>query len=120
MSSEAPLQERPQQEPSDLQPRIVLLIIAAIIAMLLLTALLAALVLQLGGPTRNSPQNLQTARDTRLASEPVKDLAAFERAKEARLHGYGWVDPQHRLAHIPIERAMQKLAAGSAASQGQP
>jgi|RhiMethySRZTD1v2_1073278.scaffolds.fasta_scaffold824083_2 hypothetical protein len=27
----------------------------------------------------------------------------------ARLHGYGWVDEQSKIAHIPIQQAMQKL-----------
>ena len=27
----------------------------------------------------------------------------------ARLHSYGWVDQQSKIAHIPIQQAMQKL-----------
>jgi hypothetical protein len=120
MSNGTPLAARPQQEQGDPRPGVILLIAAAIVAMLLLVALATYLILQSGGPTRNSPQSLQTARDTRLDSDPGDDLAAFERAKQSRLHGYGWVDSQHQFAHVPIELAMQKLADRSAASGSQP
>ncbi len=37
-----------------------------------------------------------------------------KRAEELdRLNGYGWVDRNKQIVHIPIERAMEKLVAGS-------
>ena len=116
MSSEA----RPRQEQGDPQPRVILLIAAAMVAMLLLTALVTYLILRSGGPTRNAPLSLRSARDTRLASDPGDELATFERAKQSRLHSYGWVDPQHQVAHIPIELAMQKLAERGSTAGSQP
>lgn len=120
MSREAPIQDRPRQEPRDLRPDIVLWSVGAIVAMLIVAVLLAYLVHQLGGPTRNSPQSLQMARNTRLASDPADERAAFEHAKTTRLNSYGWIDPQHQLAHIPIDVAMQKLAEPRSTAPSQP
>jgi hypothetical protein len=36
-------------------------------------------------------------------------LADARGVELARLHGYGWVDEQAKLVHIPIQQAMQKL-----------
>ena len=120
MSTGAPQQDRPRQEPGDLEPRIVLLSVASIVVMLVLATLIAYLVHQLSGPTRNSPENAQTAQATHLASDPGSELAAFERAKQTRLRTYGWADPQHRTAHIPIDTAMQRLAERSSAPNSEP
>jgi hypothetical protein len=43
-----------------------------------------------------------------LQSAPPQDLAAFLREKNARLESSGPVDQGH--VHIPIERAMERLA----------
>jgi hypothetical protein len=120
MSGESSLQDRPRQEASDLQPRIVLLCIAGVVVMLVLAAAVALLVHQFSGPTRNSPENLQVARETRLESNPVEQRSTFEHAKSARLNSYGWVDPQHQVAHIPVEVAMRKLAARNATGRSSP
>jgi hypothetical protein len=49
-----------------------------------------------------------------LQSAPQPDLAAYRTAKEARLHGRGWVDSGAGIVHIPIEDAMALLAAPAA------
>lgn len=46
----------------------------------------------------------------RLQPDPARDLAALRRREQERLAGYGWVDRERGVAHIPIERAMQLLA----------
>jgi hypothetical protein len=120
MSSDAPPEERPQQEPGDLEPGIVLYIVAAIVAMLVVVALLARLILESSGPTRNSPQTRQVGGQTRLESDPAAQLASFEQAKQTRLHTYGWVDPQHQFAHIPIEAAMHRLTERTPAPRNPP
>lgn len=48
-----------------------------------------------------------------LRAAPQPDLAAYRAQKERRLHGFGWVDAQRGIAHIPIEQAMELLAAGA-------
>jgi len=39
-------------------------------------------------------------------------------AQRARLDAYGWSDAAHTVAHIPIERAMELVAAGAAPPAG--
>lgn len=50
-----------------------------------------------------------------LQSSPAADMARFRRQEVDRLNSYGWTDKQKRIAHIPIERAMQQIL-----SQGLP
>lgn len=46
----------------------------------------------------------------RLQTHAPRDRAAQYRLQAQQLNSYGWVDAEHRLAHIPIERAMALLA----------
>lgn len=50
----------------------------------------------------------------RLQSDPRRDLLATQMAQRRRLQQYGWNDPQHRSAHIPLQQAMARLAAAGA------
>jgi hypothetical protein len=120
MSTEPSVQDRPRQEHGDPQARVILVIAAGILAMLVLAAVVGYLLLRAGGPIRNSPDSAQTAGNTRLASNPDDEIASYERAKQAQLHGYGWVDPRHQVAHIPIELAMQRLAERGSHPESQP
>jgi hypothetical protein len=47
----------------------------------------------------------------RLQAVPRMDRLALNRAQHARLTSYGWVNQTDGVAHIPIERAMNLLAA---------
>jgi hypothetical protein len=49
-----------------------------------------------------------------LQKHPQADLQDFERAQRAALSGYSWVDQSKGLARIPIEQAMQIVAARGA------
>lgn len=49
------------------------------------------------------------AASPRLQAHPAADLAAV-RAQQARANGYGWVNAQHTVARVPVERAMAILA----------
>ena len=42
-----------------------------------------------------------------------KRLDRWRRGRAEWLHGYGWVDREHNLIHIPIERAIDEVIAGS-------
>ena len=53
----------------------------------------------------------------RLQAEPAADLVAERAQQRQRLEGYGWVDRDGGIAHIPIERAMALLAARDAAAR---
>ncbi len=41
-----------------------------------------------------------------LQAHPASDLAAYRAEKERVLESYGWVDREHGIVRIPIERAM--------------
>lgn len=46
----------------------------------------------------------------RLQVAAPLDRAAQYGQQARQLHSYGWVDAEHRVAHIPIERAMGLMA----------
>ncbi|HET6628150.1 MAG TPA: hypothetical protein VFG91_00080 [Woeseiaceae bacterium] len=53
-----------------------------------------------------------------LQVTPESDLARLRAREAALLHGYGWVDRERGIARIPIERAMEILAAGGEPASG--
>lgn len=117
MSAQAPSGEHPKQEPSDLRPRAVLVAAGSVIVLVLLVALLAHLMTRVSGAAAAAPAHAPLARTPRLSSNPQDDITSFERAKRSQLQTYGWADRQHAYAHIPIERAMQKLATQESSTQ---
>jgi hypothetical protein len=46
----------------------------------------------------------------RLQAEPPIDLAKLKQAELRRLNGYGWVNREAGIAHIPIDRAIEIVA----------
>jgi hypothetical protein len=46
-----------------------------------------------------------------LQASPEGELAAFRRAEQAKLTSWGWVDQPHAVAHVPVERAIDAVAA---------
>lgn len=56
----------------------------------------------------------------RLQSQASVDLHSLQARQRARLNGYGWIDRSAGVAHIPIERAMELLAAGRSAPKASP
>lgn len=42
-----------------------------------------------------------------LQNSPTEDMARFFQAEMKRLNGYGWVDRERGIVHVPIERAMK-------------
>jgi len=52
--------------------------------------------------------------EPRLQVHPVKDLRELRDAERARLEEYGWVDQNAGVVRIPIERAIDLLAARAA------
>lgn len=49
----------------------------------------------------------QLPPEPRLQTDPQEDLRRLRAEEDAKLHGYGWVDQQGGIAHIPIEEAMK-------------
>lgn len=105
----------PGYEQSDVAPRLPLS--AAVMALLFL-----ALVLGLIGwafalrddsaprPTDFFKQSLEGRHNPDLQAEPQQDLRRMRAISEQGLHGYGWVDREAGVVHIPIERAMALYA----------
>jgi hypothetical protein len=50
------------------------------------------------------------APEPRLQTNPTTDLEKFRIEEEAKLNSYGWIDRQHAVARIPIERAIDLIA----------
>jgi hypothetical protein len=48
--------------------------------------------------------------NTVLQPDPAQDLRAFTASKRALLESYAWIDREHTVARIPIERAMALVA----------
>jgi hypothetical protein len=56
----------------------------------------------------------------RLQTDPVGEIRELRAEEEALLSSYGWVDRERGVVRIPIERAIEVLAARAAASGAQP
>ena len=47
----------------------------------------------------------------RLQPVPENELAAFRAAERARLEGWGWSDAAKQRAHVPVDKAIESVAA---------
>jgi hypothetical protein len=105
-------------EPRDVPPRGVAYAVVGLIAGIAVSAALVGglfVVLQRTEATPPAPP-LEAAHPPppppRLEIAPATDRAAVEAAAQHLLQGYAWTDRAGGRARIPIERAMQILAAG--------
>ena len=71
------------------------------------------------GPAVNSAPPPAAIPAPRLQPAPQEERAAYFAEKERRLSGYGWVDRNAGIAHIPLEEAM-RLAAARARQEPKP
>jgi hypothetical protein len=55
----------------------------------------------------------------RLQSAPIQDLKDMRAAEDKILSGYGWVDQQHGIVRIPIDKAIDLLAQRGLSSRPQ-
>ena len=87
-------------------------IAVAALAVLLAIVMVTALVKLLSALDQTSIQPTRRALQAPALSDPdpVDLLHSYQAAQAAKLNGYGWEDPAHSYAHIPIERAMQLLS----------
>lgn len=51
--------------------------------------------------------------EPRLEIYPAQNFPALHATQEAGLNSYGWVDRQNGIVHIPVERAMELIAASN-------
>lgn len=52
----------------------------------------------------------QTPPPPNLQADPAAELVQFRREEAERLSSYGWIDPQQKIVHVPIERAIDILS----------
>lgn len=55
-----------------------------------------------------------------LQPSPQADMRMLRHAQDAILDSYGWVDPAHTVARVPIARAIEMLAAQAHAAADAP
>ena len=58
--------------------------------------------------------DVRTTPEPRLLPDPRRALLELRAEEDALLHGYGWVNREAGIVRIPIERAIDVLAAPSA------
>jgi len=95
-------------ERKDLDPRVIAGTVAALAVFVGLVIWLSGLWGHGGGsrePSRGWPVGVETQERT----EPGAELARLRAEEDSRLRGYGWVDREHGIVRIPIERAMELL-----------
>ena len=89
--------------------------VAALLAITLVTSILILVLffqhLESTYPGRTSEaepvvQNSQLPPIPRLQTNPLRDLQAVRAVEDSHLDRYAWIDRQHGVAQIPIERAM--------------
>ena len=51
--------------------------------------------------------------EPRLQADPAGDLSILRAEEDEVLNGYSWIDEGAGVAHVPIERAMEMVAAGA-------
>jgi len=48
----------------------------------------------------------------KVQAYPRRDMVLFRREEEQKVNGYGWVDQRKGVAHVPVEKAIEEIAAG--------
>ncbi len=86
------------------------------IGMLAVVAVLSAILLVVIGHPHSAQRSAEFTGDggvpqPRLQANPVDDYTSYRDEKQAMLSGYGWIDRNAGTAHIPIDRAMDIVAA---------
>ncbi|HZE14015.1 MAG TPA: hypothetical protein VE086_09670 [Chthoniobacterales bacterium] len=50
------------------------------------------------------------APEPRLQANPIPEMNQLRASEDKKLNSYGWIDKQHGIARIPIDRAMDLVA----------
>jgi len=106
---------RPMHETAEVDASRIWRVATALVVTLVAVALLAAWVLRLLHHQTGRPLAILDSAPGRmpvpsLQSAPALDLAAFRAQKQAMLGEYRWLDREHGILRIPIERAIELLA----------
>ncbi|HUB32112.1 MAG TPA: hypothetical protein VMA31_03750 [Bryobacteraceae bacterium] len=76
-----------------------------------------------GGPVPPTGLNITATAlppEPRLQETPISDLKQMLDAQDKLLHTYGWVDRQHGIVRVPIDRAIDMLAQRGLPSRATP
>lgn len=95
-------------QPQDLDTRRIVIAGAVLVGTAALVLLVAFLLWRSWAPP--SPSWVQRPPAPRPQRDASHDLASFRRAQRNADH-YGWVDREHGIARISVERAMRIMAA---------
>ncbi len=85
----------------------------AVVSFVLIWAFYHFLESQHGGPVPPNGLNITAGAlppEPRLQQAPIADLQEMLAAQDKLLHTYGWVDRQHGIVRVPIDRAIDMLA----------
>ncbi len=106
-------------EPTDINPRPILIFVGVLLASAVVIQLLVfgQLSLYSGDETPVAgkvdplpPLKRQPSTEPRLQEAYAIDLAVMRRREQAELGSSGWVDEKARTVHIPIDEAMRVIA----------
>jgi len=106
---------RDGHELSDARPKLVATAAAALLVMIFVTmGAVGWMYTHLYGPTnaipvKRSQENFKNAPHSMTSIED--DWKVVDANAHQRLDGYGWIDPAHGIVRIPIQRAMDLVAA---------
>jgi len=86
-------------------------VVAALVFSLIVTWWLFRLMASATAPAGGVAAALAVPPEPRLQVMPSQDLDSARAAEAARLSSYGWVDRRAGIVHIPIDRAIELIAA---------
>src|SRR5262252_6075547 len=88
------------------------LVLLCIVALAILFGVFRYLMSEVGGKMPEKELNVDARQlpvEPRLQRSPIIDLQRFKAAEDEILGGYGWIDQQKGVVHIPIDRAMDMI-----------
>jgi hypothetical protein len=98
-----------RSEPSDVDVRGIAGLLAGLAAFVVLAVVILGVIFS--DAIRYRDKRLtELPPEPRLQTDEPGDLHRFNTETAQRLASYGYVDPEHRIAHIPIKEAMRQIA----------
>lgn len=98
-------------ETSDVRPQWLLVAAALLVVVTAFCVVAAVLIVSFDRPPAAELAASALRRGIRLETDPRADGDRLQQAAKTRLETYGWSDQRRGLAHVPIARAMDLLAA---------
>jgi hypothetical protein len=94
-----------EYETSDAEPRLIAWLAGGTVVFLVLSPLILQLLFPDSVHRSVFVGKLAEVPAPRLQINPEHDLAALRQAEAKRLSGYGWINRERKIVHMPIERA---------------